>query len=151
MTIVRDELREITENIWVCLFGSLEGLEAREDHPPPETPAMEARVNITGRWEGAVSISCLPGFARMVAQRLYGDEQGGPVPATIVTDAVGELASLIGGNVKALLPGPTTLSMPSVCERAEVEGAEDGLSPMCAIAFAWGGEPFTISLRKSGA
>ena len=53
--------------------------------------------------------------ATAVTDAMLGLDPGdGPRPAEDVADAVGELVNMIGGNVKSLMPGPSTLSLPLV-------------------------------------
>lgn len=77
--------------------------------PPLDTRG--ARVFISGGWEGAVALGCSEALARKVASVMFAKT---PQDMTVeeIEDAVGELANIIGGNIKALLPGPSELSLP---------------------------------------
>ena len=61
-----------------------------------------------------------------------------------VDDALGELANVVGGNVKAVLPGPSVLGLP-----------ETGTTPppgreadTCRVDVLWRGEPLTVSVQS---
>jgi chemotaxis protein CheX len=64
-----------------------------------------------------------------------------------IVDAVGELANVIGGNVKALLPQPCQLSLPHV----QING--DSGWPVAIevsrITGTWLDEPVTVSVLAS--
>lgn len=91
-----------------------------------EGPVSSALVGITGEWDGAVLVDCTPELARVLAGTMFGiaaDDVG----RDQVEDTLGELANMIGGNLKALLPPPCSLSLPTVVEgrhyRVRVPGA----------------------------
>ena len=64
-------------------------------------------------------------------------------------DAISEIANIVGGNIKALLPEPCDLSVPSA-RLADGEGATD---PAIALGeclwFVADGESFAVSLSES--
>jgi chemotaxis protein CheX len=76
------------------------------------------------------------------------DLQQGAASPDDVRDALGELANMVGGNIKGLLPGPTQLSLPLV-----VEGGKDALrildtQPVSTVWFSSGGHPFVVTLLR---
>jgi hypothetical protein len=58
-----------------------------------------------------------------------------------IADALGELANVVGGNVKAVLPGPSTLGLP------EVGAAPEAGSDVCRVDLLWRGQSLTISVQ----
>jgi chemotaxis protein CheX len=86
-----------------------------------------ACVHVTGEWEGSVVLEAssqlaIDGTATMfdLPPDLIGDEE--------VADALGELANIVGGSIKGLIPGSCRLSLPTVTlgpdSRMVVLGAE---------------------------
>jgi chemotaxis protein CheX len=70
-------------------------------------------VAIEGTWEGTVSVRMAPPLAEVLAAAMFGvrpDE----LTRCEIEDAVGEVANMTGGGVKALLRGPCELSLPAV-------------------------------------
>jgi chemotaxis protein CheX len=55
-------------------------------------------------------------------------------------DALGELTNMMGGNLKALLPGPSRLSLPTVVEESGPGVDPLGNLPINQIAFECDGE-----------
>ena len=55
--------------------------------------------------------------------------------------SMGELANIIGGNLKGLLPGPSVLSVPRVaeCEPVAVHAKQ--------LVFCCEGQPFSVTVR----
>ena len=60
-----------------------------------------------------------------------------------VDDALGELANVVGGNVKAVLPGPSVLGLPEVGAAPEPGHPAD----ICRVDLLWRGQPLTISVQ----
>ncbi len=65
------------------------------------------------------------------------------VPREDVVDALGELANVVGGNVKALLPEHGTLGLPKVADRLP-----DGhlAAAVQRVPLAWRGHPFVVTV-----
>jgi chemotaxis protein CheX len=82
---------------------------------------MTAAVQFAGQWKGAVFVECTEDQACQIAARLMNI----PSPTSIDEDAVdsiGELANMIGGNMKSVMPRGVELSAPLV-----VAGSDYGL------------------------
>jgi chemotaxis protein CheX len=102
------------------VFKTMLGLKT-EPYPmnwvrPPDM--VTAAVYFAGSWRGAVLLECTRCQALTFAQLLMSI---GP-PATVdddVRDALGELANMLAGNLKSVLPPGVVLSMPSVIEGSD--------------------------------
>lgn len=143
MTVTHDELRSIMDSIWQSLIG--DGLAAAGPEPAADDgrPRLIGRVEITGEWEGAVTVDCDAELADRLAAAMFGMEPGG-LEAEEVRDALGELANMAGGNIKSLLPEPSNLSLPTV-----VDGQDGPLQPaqvLRSAAFVVDGRRITLSL-----
>ena len=82
----------------------------------PIAAGLTARVEITGGWSGMLVLRCDSAFAHACAAILFADDGCGD---TAARDAVGELTSMVAGNLKALLPAPARLALPSVSAAGE--------------------------------
>jgi chemotaxis protein CheX len=144
-TMKPDDLVAITDQVWESFLdpeGENPLLPALKDG----TGDIAAAVSVTGAWQGHVVIECSTAASKLAAAALLG------VPADEVTeadvaDALGELANIIGGNVKALLPDPSALSLPYV---VNVAGARwPSVVEVCRLDGVWRDEPVTISVLES--
>lgn len=118
-----NELAEIVESV----FGTMMNL-AVDRCGSPWTPAgdrLTSVVHLTGDWCGAVLLECERRQACQFARRFLcmgapeGNMADGDPPGTVddvVRDVLGELANMIGGNLKCVLTRGTRLSMPSVVD-----------------------------------
>lgn len=113
------------------------------------TPASGERVmvgcvQITGAWSGAVLVSCRAEFARLAAMLIFGSNE---TPEE-ERDALGELSNMIAGNIKALLPSPSFLSLPTISDG--VDGVLRVLGSRVVEKFELrvGDEPLTVVVVK---
>jgi len=113
LSVYRADLAQIV----VSVFQTMLQLEMA----PSETPwssssdALTAAIYFAGTWKGAVLLECTLPQAFEFTHRLMSIDP----PASInddVRDALGELANMLAGNLKSVLPHGIGLSMPSVVE-----------------------------------
>jgi chemotaxis protein CheX len=130
----------IADETWLALLGVEEGLVPLRSPLPDD--ALSAWVLVSGPWSGAVVLSCAPATAEELSRTLLGAPQTETVDSDDVADALGELANVVGGNVKALLPGPSTLGLPEVGPRPPQGPA----AVTCAVEALWRGQPVRISV-----
>jgi chemotaxis protein CheX len=136
-----DFIRELTRTVWNTVLG----LEA-EDAPSSEKPLdheITSSVDISGGWAGTVSISFSDALGRRLTTAMLQCSEEEATPA-VVNDAIGELANVIGGNVKAMLPGPSKLSLPRVDTVPPGSGPTDYAD---RVWFDCEGSPFSVSIR----
>jgi len=74
-------------------------------------------VSISGAWQGWVTLEVPVLTATRATAAMLRLGEAAPDPDD-VDDALGELANMIGGNVKSLVPAPSTLGLPVVAARA---------------------------------
>jgi chemotaxis protein CheX len=143
MTIQEQDIRDITESVWTHLIkSSAETCVIDETLPGP---FLTGCVQMTGAWEGAVTLRCSPLLARTVAATMYELQLGEPSDDQI-HDALGEVANVVGGNIKALLPGPTHLSLPIVARGDRRSLTINGTEAVHTVWFASHGEAFVVTL-----
>ena len=70
-------------------------------------------MSITGSWTGHVVYACSTVAARRAAAAFLAMESD-EVSQEDLSDVLGELANIVGGNVKAMLPPGCFLSLPQV-------------------------------------
>ncbi len=120
MTVEANLIAEFVADIWRVVVGR-PPLPAAEP-PTPAADWLTGWVQITGAWRGTVSVSGPPAVMQSLAAAVLG------MPAERVkeadrADAVGELAAMLAGNLKAILPPPCYLSRPAVANAdTELEG-----------------------------
>lgn len=134
----------IADETWLTLLGTEEVLVPAPDENPED--AVSAWVEVTGPWSGAVVLTCGRTTAEELSRTLLRGPVGGAVAPEDVTDALGELANVVGGNIKALLPAPSILGLPGVGGRPPGASSAD----ICSVALLWRGQPVIVSVRSAG-
>jgi len=113
LSIYRADLARIT----VSVLETMLGLETAADEiayaPAPD--GLTAAVYFAGSWKGAVLLECARPQAFAFTHRLMSIEPPDSINDD-VRDALGELANMLAGNLKSILPHGVGLSMPSVVE-----------------------------------
>jgi chemotaxis protein CheX len=138
-----DELARIVESV----FETMLSLEVAEQGAPwfPGGNRLTAAVHMTGDWNGAVLFECDRRQARQFAGRFLSIDP----PETmddVVRDVLGELANMIGGNLKCVLTRGIRLSMPSVVDGSDYSLRICGAEVRERLAFQCSEGPFWISI-----
>ncbi len=125
-------LLEDIEQIAAMVMGSIAGvvLEPTDGEIPRERAALTGCVHIDGAWNGSALVECELPLARR-------DD---------VRDALGDITNMIGGNVKALLPSPSRLSLPTVVEGADYAVTVPRTKPAGVVSFRAGAETLVIRI-----
>ena len=112
---MEEQLFQVTEDTWAIVLGL-----AVRPHSPATVPAealFTGWVEIAGAWKGRLLVGCSESLTRRFASIMYA-KPAAELAEQHCRDALGELANIIAGNVKALLPGDTEISPPTVTEEA---------------------------------
>ena len=143
------ELVEITELVWTSLLDLPLKLRIPGDPAPPrnDSRTFTGCVQVTGAWEGAITVHCSERLAQIVTGAMFGSE---PEETTHeeVSDALGELANMIGVNVKALMPEPCKLSLPTVADGIDYRLKIPGTRPLTAVTWNCGDEPLMVRILE---
>jgi chemotaxis protein CheX len=137
------DLHAIAGDLWASYLG---------DDPLPSVPGLlvpevSATVSIVGEWNGLVVVGTSARGARLVGSVLL-EIDDSELSEGDVNDAFGELVNIIGGNVKSVLPGPSSLSLPLVSAGA-VAVSERGAEIVAEAAVEWRGEQYEITVWSS--
>lgn len=141
-----EDLASLVEEIWASLLGQAEPLLPAPDPgrgtDRPGGATWSAQVEIDGDWHGTVRVDLEQALALALAEHMLGPAGTDPVDDADLADAIGELANVVGGNVKSLLPGDGHLSLPSVGR-----GVPDaGTVPVCRTDHSWAGHRLSVRL-----
>ena len=131
-----DVLRILVEEVWGTYIDSA-----------PLAPATAsahdwtARIGISGEWNGEVFVTVSQPAAAAITTRMTRIAEP---TASDISDALGELANIVGGNVKSLMPDECLLSLPDVTH-GQVTPATEAQS---RLDFMWRDEPITITVHE---
>ena len=134
-------IESIAQEAWVSLVGEDEILVPVPVDLPAD--AVSAWVDVVGPWTGTVVLSTGKETAEDLCRALLGPAAPPVIEDEDVADAFGEIANVVGGNVKAVLPGPSALSLPEVGDAPAVRSPADYVR----LDVLWRGEPVSISVQ----
>ena len=145
MPIPVEELIQYTQFTWSSILEVDVEQVDEEFITNPDTD-IHACVLISGAWKGMVVTSFHSKLAQAVAKKMFDLKNEKPTDEHLI-DAVGELINMIGGNLKALVPQPSFLSLPIVSIGHSI------LSPctqeVCKSVFSCKGQQFRITVLES--
>lgn len=134
-------VESIAQDAWIALVGEDEVLVPIPGELPAD--ALSSWVDVVGPWTGSVVLTTGTQTAADLTRALLGETAPEILDHEDVADAFGEIANVVGGNVKAALPGPSGLSLPNVGAAPEVRNPAD----VCRVGVLWRGQPLTISVQ----
>ncbi len=137
-----DQIAEITRDVW----SSFLSMELELGPPAPLSGATSTGcVHISGEWNGTVFVQCSVEHASAAAEAMFMAEPG-TLGDDEVSDALGELTNMIGGNIKSLLPEPSKLSIPSVANGENYTVRVPGAHLVDAVTLVGPAGPVNLSL-----
>ncbi len=136
-----DEVWQLVADVWESL---LDLPVRRAEHAFALDHALTASVALHGNWSGLVTFTCPAAAAADVARAMLALPDGEEPTSEDVEDALGEVANVLGGNVKALLPGAERLGLPRVGTGLVPVQAE----PVCRIGIEWPGHVARVAVWR---
>jgi chemotaxis protein CheX len=134
-------VQSIADEVWPSLVGDGEAFVPVPVPPPADV--VSAWVDIVGPWTGSVVLSCAPATATALAESVLMTRPPTVVDDEDVADALGELANVLGGNIKSVLPGESRLGLPQI-GTAPPRGRLDDVR---SLAGQWRGDFLTITVQ----
>jgi chemotaxis protein CheX len=143
-----NDLAEMVEQVWMSYLDP-EGISplipTYDENQPSE---VHSSVSITGSWTGHVVYGCSTAAARRAAAAFLAMEPD-EVSQEDLYDVLGELANIVGGNVKAMLPPGCFLSLPQVMLAPEASTRYPSTERISGVYGLWEGEPVNVSMWHS--
>jgi chemotaxis protein CheX len=141
-----DAVQQTVETVWATLLGLQ---VTRRSTPSSEAEnGWSGSVRISGAWDGEVRVRCSAELAHRAAAILFAVDRAAANVAQ-AEDALRELANVTGGNLMEVLPGPSTLSMPSISNGNDDASPTTGLL-LSRLYFECQGEPLSVVVLRTG-
>ena len=140
-----DDVLGILHEVWASYLSAEGELLPRLGGPEPGAELLTASVSVAGAWIGHIVVETSGAAARGIAAAMLAlqDEE---LTEADVTDAMGEIANVVGGNVKSAVPDPSTLSLPLVVRGGAGALAWPDAAESVRAELAWRGEPVTVTV-----
>lgn len=115
MHLSNDDVVAIVNEVWSSMLGlPVEPLDL-EERPKIEGPAVSGSVGVSGATDCLICVEMDAAAARQFGATMFGLAED-EASDDDISDAVGELTNMVGGNIKSLLPEPSSLSLPVVAQ-----------------------------------
>ncbi len=136
------QISAIAEDVFAALIDGEPGHLYPCEPAEPADP-LYAWVDMHADVSGRVLLTVDVATAHDLARALLRLDAGEPVEDEDLVDAFGEVANVVGGNLKALLPVQGTLTLPRVGRTAPTDA---GATLVERVPLAWRGQPFDIGV-----
>ena len=143
-----NDLAEMVEQVWESYLdpeGVSPLIPTYDENQPSE---VHSSVSITGSWTGHLVYASSTQAARRAAAAFLAMEPD-EVSEEDLSDVLGELANIVGGNVKAMLPPGALLSLPQVVMAPESAARFPNTERISGVYGLWEDEPVSISMWQS--
>lgn len=138
------QITEIAEEIFAAMIDGETGLLVPwTDGPIVLTDPLHAWVEMHDVFSGRVVLSTETSTAHDLVRGLLGMTPDEAVSEADLVDAFGEVANVVGGNLKALLPTQGRLTLPEV---GRVAPPSVGLARFDGAQLSWRGRPIDITV-----
>jgi hypothetical protein len=142
--VEHDQVLAIAQEVFAAMVDGDAGLLQPW---PGELPEIEdvvvAWVDMHGPMAGRAELTTSATTARDLTRALLGMGADEVVTSMDLVDAFGEVANVVGGNVKSLLPLQGTLGLPQV---ASVAPAVPGARLVQELPLSWRGRPLVVAV-----
>ncbi|PZR54155.1 chemotaxis protein CheX [Xylanimonas oleitrophica] len=135
------EIFEIAREVFDAMIPGGGALEEWHGDLPVQHEPLTAWVAFHGPFSGRAVLSSERGTVDDLASALLGLGPDAVVGDEDRLDAFGEIANMVGGNLKSLLPFPGTLGLPEVAAEPPADGVL-----LEKLRLSWGGRPIVITL-----
>jgi chemotaxis protein CheX len=144
--IVPSELTQIVESV----FGTMMQLDVGQCETPwfPGGDRLTSAVHLTGDWNGALLLECDESQACRFAGRFLSMDPADTVNDDVL-DVLGELANMIGGNLKCVLTQGIRISMPCVVNGSDYSVRVCGAEQRDRVAFRSDEGPFWVTVLST--
>jgi len=145
MQFLESEIQQYNKLVWSTLLGfDIQPKSGTFNISSENT--ITGSVQISGKWNGVISLYLPSSLVARITETMFSLESG---QATLETkkDAIGEMINMIGGNIKSMLPQPSSLSTPIF----SMEGQSQQFpftKQVTQCKFVCNGDPFALSLYE---
>jgi chemotaxis protein CheX len=119
------EIEQVVQSVFSTMLNI--DLARVEDTGPADGESLISTIQISGQWVGSIVLGLSPTLSRAAVAAMLQISLA-EVTEVDQQDVAAELVNMIGGNLKGLLPGPSSLSLPMIVSGRDfdvrVSGAE---------------------------
>jgi chemotaxis protein CheX len=140
--------RETAVHVAQEIFSTMLAIETWPVERAPgheQAHTVVGAIHFAGPWKGVLLLECQPLQAAAFTAKLMGIAPPDNVDDD-VRDAIGEVANMLAGNLKSILPSGTALSAHTVVEGSSFTMKVGGGNDSLRIEFDSSAGPFSVTL-----
>ncbi len=143
MHLSSDDVAQIVQEVWSSMLSlDVQPVDVAE---VTDDLAMAGNVGVTGATDCLISMEVSAEGARHFAAVMFGLDDS-DCSDDDIADAIGELTNMIGGNIKSLLPEPSSLSLPVVTNGKRPTVRVPGGKTLLEAAYTTGGYAMNLTV-----
>ena len=143
MLVTEETFYKIIQDTWASTLGF--HVECPVSAELSAIGVLTVCVRISGAWEGEVQLHCPLPLARLMAAAIF-QVNTEKADNDEILDALSELIHIVGGNLKALLPQPVSVSLPSLPDPTSSAHSSPVWPEVCSLTLTSEGHPFVVTL-----
>lgn len=142
------KIRSVVRDVWSTQLD-LRILDVEGPPPLPASPTVTAAIHISGDFHGAVRLECSRILIRRAAAIMFATTEDN-LSLDDERDVVGELTNVVAGNIKALLPGSNSISLPTIIEGSDYRVSTLNIESSDEFGFTLDGEAMIVTVLEHG-
>ncbi len=136
------EISQFVTDIWSTFLNLPVSSTDKPFEPEGKNNTLAGCVQITGEWEGTVTLYAPKALGKKIAASRYALDES-EIDDNQIQDVLGEITNMITGNIKSLLPTPCSISLPSVAV-TDYDLHHPKSETLTAVNFKSAGLPFLV-------
>jgi len=140
-----EEISQFVNDIWSTFLSVKVSTTSKPFKPKGQGNTLAGCVQITGEWQGSVTLYAPKEIGRKIAATMYSLDEAA-VENQQIQDVVGEITNILAGNIKSILPAPCSISLPSVAV-TDFNLHHPGSEMLSAVNFDCEGLPFLVVMH----
>ena len=148
LLVNENDLAEMVEQVWMSYLDPEGTSPLIPTGDADQGSDVHSSVSISGSWTGHIVYASSTAAATRAAAAFMAVEPA-EVSADDLVDVLGELANILGGNVKAMLPAGCFLSLPQVVLAPESATRYPNAERITGLYGEWDGEAVSVSMWRS--
>lgn len=108
-----EEISQFVADIWSTFLSMKVSPTDKPFRPNGKGNTLAGCVQITGEWQGSVTLYAPREIGKKVAAIMYSLDEA-EIEDQQIQDVIGEITNILAGNIKSILPAPCSISLPCV-------------------------------------
>lgn len=140
------QVRDIVRAVWSTQLG-LDVQDGDTTLFDQGEETLTAAIHINGDFNGGIRAECSRSLIRRAAAVMFSLREEDLTPDD-ERDVVGELTNVIAGNIKALIPGKNSLSLPTIVEGTDYQVSSPDVKSSDDLVFVLDGDSMVVTVLE---